>query len=122
MKKKILVVDDSLDILDIIRTLLESSDYEVITASDGEQGMEKTKSTKPDLIILDVMMPKMDGYTFIKTKKCDQDIKDIPVIILTGKSEMADLFMVEGVGDYLIKPFDHKVLLGLVAKHLSEDK
>lgn len=117
--KKILVVDDSLDILDIIRTLLESSEHEVITASDGEQGMEMAKSEKPDLIILDIMMPKMDGYTFIKTKKRDEDIKNIPVIILTGKSEMADLFLVEGVSDYLVKPFDHKVLVGLVTKYLS---
>lgn len=117
--KKILIVDDSLDILDILRTLLESKEYEVITASDGEQGMERAKSDKPDLIILDIMMPKMDGYTFIKTKKRDQDIKDIPVIILTGKTEMVDLFLVEGVSDYLVKPFDHKVLLGLVAKFLN---
>ena len=64
-KKKILVVDDEADILDVIKLTLEPNGYEVVTASDGEGGLEKAKSKKPDLIILDILMPKMDGYTFL---------------------------------------------------------
>ncbi|MBN3038516.1 MAG: response regulator [Candidatus Omnitrophica bacterium] len=118
-QKKILVVDDAADIVDVVKTLLMTSGYDVITAFDGAAGYELAAAQKPDLIILDILMPKMDGYTFVKRKKYDQSIKDIPVIILTGKAEMEDLFTLEGIKDYLVKPFDSKQLLALVNKYLK---
>ena len=117
-QKKILLIDDDLDLLEVIKTILETNDYGVVTASDGERGLEKAKSEKPDLILLDILMPKMDGYTFMRRMKTNEAIRDIPVIVVSGKTKMKDLFKIEGVRDYLVKPYDSEQLLGLIKKYL----
>ena len=117
-QKKILLIDDDLDLLEVIKTTLETNDYRVVTASDGEGGLEKAKSEKPDLILLDILMPKMDGYTFMRRMKTNEAIGDIPVIVGSGKTKMKDLFKIEGVRDYLVKPYDSEQLLGLIKKYL----
>jgi DNA-binding response OmpR family regulator len=111
MPKKILVVDDEADLVEILKLSLEMNNYEVITAFDGEEGFEKAKKEKPDLILLDIMMPKKDGWTFVREMKMDESIKHIPVIVLTGKDQLKDEFELEGVKDFIIKPVEIEVLL-----------
>ncbi|MBU1147494.1 MAG: response regulator [Candidatus Omnitrophica bacterium] len=120
MAKKILVIDDEPDVVKVVTSRLEANGYEVITANDGDAGLEKLKSEGADLIILDVMMPRMDGYTFVKKIRADDSIPKVPVIILTAKDRMKDLFEIEGIKDYLVKPFDSKELLEKVKKYLKE--
>jgi DNA-binding response OmpR family regulator len=117
MSKKILIVDDDPDLLRMVTMRLEANQYEVITAYDGEEGLEKVKAENPDLIILDIVMPKLDGYSFVQEIKKTEH-KTIPIIILTAKEEMEDIFKMEGISDYIIKPFDPEELALLLRKHL----
>ncbi len=119
-KKKILVVDDEPELVDMVKMRLEAGNYRVSTASDGEEALEKAKKEKPDLILLDISMPNKDGYTFLREAKKNESIKDIPVIILTAFSKMEDLFEIEGVKDYIMKPFDGQQLLEKINKYLEE--
>jgi len=117
-KKTILLIDDEPELVQMVRLRLESNDYAVISALDGKEGMQKAMAEKPDLIILDILMPNKDGYTFLREAKADEILKKIPVIILTAKSGMKDLFALEGVNDYILKPFDTKELLNTIKKHI----
>ena len=119
MAKKILVVDDEADVLKVVKKRLEDRKFEVVTALDGDEGLTKAAEEKPDLIILDVMMPKLDGYTVVRQLKTNPNTRNIPVIILTAKgSGLKDLFSVEGVEDYVTKPYDFEDLLAKVKKSL----
>ena len=118
MGKKILVIDDEPDIVKILVATLKANQYLVVTAQDGEEGLQKVVLEEPDLIIVDVMMPKMDGFTFVKRLKSREDWRSIPVIVLTAKDKMKELFEVEGVAAYLVKPFDYDELVAAVKKHL----
>lgn len=109
--KKILVIDDDPDIVELVKMRLAESGYNVVTAGNGKDGLDKVARENPDLIVLDVLMPSMDGYTFIKELKASQRAKSIPIIILTAKEKMKDLFEMEGVKHYMVKPFDSKELL-----------
>ena len=109
--KKILVIDDEADIVELVKNRLESDHYLVITACDGDDGLKKLNAEKPDLIILDIGMPQVDGYTFIRELKSNHELKPVPVIILTARDQMQDLFKVEGVVDYITKPFTAEKLL-----------
>ncbi len=109
--KKILIVDDEKNFVDVLKTRLESTGYQVVSAGDGDEGVTKAREEKPDLILLDVMMPKIDGYTALKLLKDDKATKDIPVLILTCKEKMGDLFTAEGVRGYIVKPYDREHLL-----------
>ncbi|MCP4650434.1 MAG: response regulator [PVC group bacterium] len=120
MPKKILVVDDEVHVLKLLESRLRANGYEVITASDGEEGLQKVSSENPDLIILDVVMPKMDGYTFVRKIKYDTSIRTIPIIILTAKNELKELFELEGAKDYIVKPFKTEELLTKVKENLGE--
>ena len=82
-KKKILVADDEPEIVDIVKRMLED-EYEVITAYDGEEALRKAKKEKPDLILLDILMPKLDGWETLKKLKEDEELKNIPVSMLTA--------------------------------------
>jgi CheY-like chemotaxis protein len=107
-KYKILVVDDDPDAVDTMAAILETRDYEVLTALSGVEGISKAREEKPNLIIMDVMMPKVDGFTVCKMIKEDEEIKDIPVILLTGKGLVGDVEkgFAAGANDYIIKPID----------------
>jgi CheY-like chemotaxis protein len=120
MAKKILVIDDEPHILKMVKSRLEANNYEVVVAFDGAGGLEKVASEKPDLIISDIMMPKMHGYEFVKKLKGDPVHKDIPVIMLSIKEKMKDLFELEGVSDFIVKPFTPEELLEKVRKYLKE--
>ena len=108
-KKLILVVDDEKNILDIIVFNLKNEGYETVSASDGEQAVEMQKKYQPDLILLDVMLPKMDGFTVCKTIR---EYSNVPIIMLTARADEVDKIMgLElGADDYITKPFSMKEL------------
>ena len=109
--KKILVADDEAQLALAIQIRLQSKGYVVVTASDGRQALELAVAEKPDLVILDVLMPVMDGYSCLRELNARFGRGKIPVIILTARDRMKDLFELEGIEDYVIKPFDHEDLI-----------
>ena len=111
--KKILLVDDEPSVLKMLSRRLQANHYDVVTASDGVQALDILPTVKPDLIISDIMMPNMDGYTFITKLRNQPAMANIPVIILTAKDKMQDLFLFQGVRacDYVVKPFETEELL-----------
>ena len=112
-KGRILVVDDEIYIVHILDFSLGMEGYEVITALDGEQALEKLKTEKPDLIVLDIMMPKLDGYEVCKAIKSSPETRHIPVILLSAKGRNVDqkLGFDVGADDYITKPFSPRKLV-----------
>ena len=112
-KGRILVVDDEIYIVHILDFSLGMEGYEVLTALDGEQALEKARVEKPDLIVLDIMMPKLDGYETCKILKAEPDTKDIPVILLSAKGRNVDqkIGFEVGADDYITKPFSPRKLV-----------
>jgi DNA-binding response OmpR family regulator len=123
-KKKVLVVDDEPSVLKVLTRRLATQNYDVVTAADGLEGLEKALADKPDVIISDIMMPGMDGYTFIKKLRANPALAAIPVIILTAKEKMQDLFLFEGIKncDYIVKPFEGDELIARLAQLLERVK
>lgn len=117
MNEKILVVDDEAAIVDLIKMELEFEGYQVETAYDGEEAIEKGKHWCPDLIVLDIMLPKVNGYDVCKTLS---PILDVPIILLTAKTDIVDkvLGLELGADDYLTKPFDNRELLARIKAHI----
>jgi two-component system, OmpR family, alkaline phosphatase synthesis response regulator PhoP len=118
MPKKILAVDDERHIVRLVEVNLQRAGYEVVTAYDGREALEKVKTENPDLVVLDVMMPYMDGFEVLKNLKGDPTTADIPVIMLTAKAQDADVFRgwQSGVDCYLTKPFNPMELLTFVKR------
>ena len=119
---KILIVDDELDMVDLIKTRLIANDYKVVSATDGLEGLGKASKEEPDLILLDIKMAQMDGYSMLRRLRQEEKLKSIPVIILTSYDKMKDMFEVEGVSDYVVKPFDNKDLLSRISKALRAEE
>ncbi len=119
--KKILAVDDERHIVRLIQVNLERAGYQVITAFDGPEAVKKVESDKPDLVVLDVMMPKMDGFEVLKRLQANPETRDIPVIMLTAKAQDADVFRgwSSGVSAYLTKPFNPLELITFVKRIFS---
>jgi type IV pilus assembly protein PilB len=119
--KKILVVDDNAIILKLLRHLLEAEDYLVVTAENGLEGLKMTSTERPNLIITDFLMPKMDGVTFIRKLKSQMSTRFIPIIVLTAKDEVeSEVEVIDaGADDYLTKPVVAKRLLVRVGRLLS---
>ncbi|HIT86607.1 MAG TPA: response regulator transcription factor [Candidatus Coprocola pullicola] len=117
MQKKVLIVDDEKNIVDIIAFNLKKEGFQVIKAADGEQGLKKTLEEKPDLILLDIMMPKMDGY---ETCKKIRERLQTPIIMLTARAEEVDkvLGLELGADDYVTKPFGIRELVARVKANL----
>ena len=111
MNKKILVIDDEPMIVELVKNRLEHEDYSVSTASDGLIGLEILRTQKPDLIVLDILMPNMDGYNFIQEVNKDPGINHIPILVLTANAHLKELFAMEGVDNYMVKPFDKEEFL-----------
>src|SRR5215470_17119739 len=112
-KGKILVVDDEIYIVHILDFSLGMEGYEVITALDGEQAVERAVAEKPDLIVLDIMMPKLDGYETCRILKKEATTRDIPVILLSAKGRNIDqkIGFEVGADDYITKPFSPRKLV-----------
>ena len=121
MTKKILIIDDEPQLVDMIKIRLESNNFGVIAAYDGQEGLEKARKEKPDLIILDLMLPKIDGYKVCRMLKFDNEYKNIPIILVTSRSQESDKKMGEEVGAdaYITKPFEPQVLLKSIKKLLE---
>ena len=109
--RKILVVDDEQQLALALKIRLQSRGYQVTAVNDGRQALDAIDADPPDLIILDVLMPVMDGYSCLREINSRYGRAKIPVIILTARDRMKDLFELEGIEDYIIKPFDHEDLL-----------
>jgi DNA-binding response OmpR family regulator len=121
-KGKILVVDDEIYIVHILDFSLGMEGYEVVTALDGEQALEKVKTEKPDLIVLDIMMPKLDGYEVCKNIKSNASTQHIPVILLSAKGRNVDqkLGFDVGADDYITKPFSPRKLVERINQLLGQ--
>jgi two-component system phosphate regulon response regulator PhoB len=113
MKPKILVVDDEPDALELIRYNLQASGYDVVTAADGEEALKKARASKPALVILDVMLPEVDGLEVCKALRRDPDLGAIPIVMLTAKAAEIDrvLGLELGADDYVTKPFSPRELV-----------
>ncbi|OGS35288.1 MAG: hypothetical protein A2474_05845 [Elusimicrobia bacterium RIFOXYC2_FULL_34_12] len=114
MNKKILIVDDEKDIVDIMSMFLNAEGYYTSCAYDGLDALEKVKCNKPDLIVLDVMMPRMDGFTVNQKLKENPETKDIPVIVVTGKNDLRKIeeaVKKDSIKSYIKKPFSMTELL-----------
>ena len=124
MAKKILIVDDEPHIVTMLENRLKHVGYEVITASDGQEGLAKAQKERPDLIILDLMLPKLDGYKVCRMLKFDEKYKHIPIIMFSARAQEADKKTAEEVGadGYIVKPFEPQVLLGKVKELLVAKK
>lgn len=115
---KILVCDDERHIVRLIQVNLERNGYTVVTAFDGKEGLEKVRSEKPDLCVLDVMMPYMDGFEVLKSIRRDPETENLPVIMLTAKAQDKDVFegYHYGADMYLTKPFNPMELVTFVKR------
>jgi len=120
--KKILVVDDEPDVASLLTLMLKSQGYAVITAGDGQEALEKARGEAPDLILLDVMLPRMDGYKVARMLKFDENYSQIPIIMLTAKIQDRDkqTGLEMGANDYLTKPFDTAALLAKIKTFLDQ--
>lgn len=118
MPLKILVCDDERHIVRLIQVNLERQGYNVVTAYDGKEGLEKVKAEKPDMVVLDVMMPYMDGFEVLKTLRRDPATEALPVIMLTAKAQDKDVFegYHYGADMYLTKPFNPMELVSFVKR------
>lgn len=121
-KKRILLVDDEKDLVETVTFRLEAAGYEVIPAYDGSEALEKTRREKPDLIILDLMLPKIDGYKVCRMLKFDEKYKRIPVLMFSARALDEDKKTGEEVGAnaYITKPFEPQTLLGKIKELLGE--
>ena len=120
---KILVIDDDIAINELIKINLELAYYKVLSALDGNKGYALAKQETPDLIILDVMMPKINGYKISRLLKYDNKYKDIPIIMVTARSQLEDKAIGEetGVNEYITKPFELDTIVKKVEEYLKED-
>lgn len=121
-KRKILLVDDEADFVEMLRVRLEDSGYEVIVAYDGEEGLERAEKEAPELIILDIMLPKISGFDVCRKLKIDENFKNIPIIMLTAKFQANDIKfgMAMGADAYITKPFESQVLVEKMRKLLDK--
>ena len=116
MKKKILVVDDEDDILNFLELVLGEKGFDVVTASGGQEALTKAQLERPDLVLLDIMMPQMDGWEVLKLLRVDEETAEIPVAMLSARTEARDRVqgLQEGAIDYICKPFSLQELLGKI--------
>jgi len=121
-KKKVLAVDDDVDLLKMMKVRIEGEGYEFMSAQDGKEALQILKIKRPDVILLDIMLPSVDGYSVLREIRRTEEYKDIPVIILSAKEKkkIGDLFALEKVAFFIEKPFDAKDLLQKI-KSLTGD-
>lgn len=120
--KKILLVDDETELVKAMQIRLKQAGYETLVAYDGKEGLEKAHKEKPDLIILDLMLPKMDGYKVCGLLKADTRYGKIPIIIFTARAQESDIEMGQEMGAdaYMTKPCEYQALLSKIKELLKE--
>lgn len=118
---KILLAEDAKNIVLVLKLSLEKAGYQVLVARDGLSALEKAQTEKPDLILLDILMPKMNGFLVLEALKDDPQTNEIPVVILSAKAEQKDFERAKklNVNDYLVKPIKQKDLLTVIEKNLE---
>ncbi len=119
--KKILMVDDEVDLVETVRFPLEMEGYHVLVSYNGEDALNQARKEKPDLIILDVMLPKLDGYKVCRLLKFDERYKHIPILMLTAKTQEKDKLIGKetGADEYITKPFEIDELIKKVKNYLK---
>lgn len=122
VRARILVVEDEEDLASLVEVNLDLAGHEVVVARDGGEGLEKAREVRPDLVLLDVMMPVLNGWQVLQRLKDDEDLEDIPVVMLTALSEERDLIRghLTGAVQYVTKPFEMRALLSAVEESLRE--
>jgi DNA-binding response OmpR family regulator len=120
-KPRILVVDDEPDLIAVLRMGLQMEGFEVLEAADGAAGLERARADKPDLIVLDLMLPKMDGYQVCRSLKFDSRYKSLPIFILSARPGEQDrrLALEMGADDFIRKPYDLKELVAKIRGRLK---
>jgi len=118
MAYKVLCIDDDQVNIKILQKRLEDKGYHVLLALNGEEGLKRADEGKPDLIILDVEMPTMDGYQFMMQRNRKPELITTPVIVLTAHEEMQPIFELKGVKDYLVKPINFELLFQKIETYL----
>ena len=121
-RKKILLVDDSSTVLLMEKMILSRSPYDLVTAADGQEGLDKAVAERPDLILLDVIMPRMDGFEVVRRLRQRDEMRAVPVIMVTTRGELASVETgyQSGCTDYITKPIDGVELLSKVKNYLGD--
>ena len=122
-QKRILCIEDEPEMIDLIRLILGRRGFEVTGASGGKAGLDAVRAERPDLVLLDLMMPDMDGWEVYQQMKADESTRRIPVIVVTAKAQSIDKVLglhIAKVDDYIAKPFSPQELLSSVEKTLNE--
>ncbi|NWF57042.1 MAG: response regulator [Syntrophaceae bacterium] len=119
--KKVLIIDDEVDLVETIRFPLELEGFRVLAAYNGEEGLSQARNEHPDLILLDLMLPKLDGYKVCRLLKFDERYKHIPIFMLTAKTQEKDKILGKetGADEYFTKPFDIDELIAKIKSNLS---
>jgi two-component system response regulator VicR len=124
-KKKVVCIEDEPEMIDLIKLILERKGFEVVGAVGGQEGLEVIRREMPDLILLDLMMPEIDGWEVFRQMRADEQLKDIPVIVVTAKAQSIDKVLglhIAKVDDYVTKPFGPQELLKSVNKVLAMER
>ncbi len=121
--KKVVCIEDELEMIELVKLILGRNKFDVTGAVGGHEGLEKINEIKPDLVLLDLMMPEMDGWEVYQKMKASEDMRDIPVIVVTAKAQSIDKVLglhIAKVDDYIAKPFNPQELLASVEKVLQK--
>ena len=121
-KKKILLIEDEAELSRVIKIRLEAAGFDTISAGDGEKGLEMAHKERPDLIVLDLILPNMSGFDVCRKLKIDKEYKDIPIIVLTAKFQPNDIRfgLAMGADAYITKPYESQELLTKIREFLKE--
>ncbi|MCD6508061.1 response regulator [Candidatus Poribacteria bacterium] len=123
-RKKILLIDDEPEVIETVKFLLNLKNFDVVDARDGVEGLAKAREEKPDLILLDIMLPNMNGYEVCANLKRDPETSDIPVLFLTARDDTDSVMRAHraGADDYIVKPFSTTILFNKIKRHLAAKK
>ncbi len=122
MSKKVLIVDDEQDMVFGLRMMFEANNFEVMVAFDGQEALNIARQSRPDIMILDLMLPKVDGYRVCRMLKFDEKYRKIPIVMLTARTSAEEMKtgMDVGADEYIVKPFDQQVLMDKVKALLKQ--
>ena len=121
-RKKVVCIEDELEMIELVKLILGRNKFDVVGAVGGQEGLDRISETKPDLVLLDLMMPEMDGWEVYQKMKASEDMRDIPVIVVTAKAQSIDRVLglhIARVNDYITKPFGPQELLESVERVLQ---